>query len=322
MRIQIPSKKIQKLKSRISQLQLSQTPKSCWWIASLLGKDASMVPAIGYVLLHIARCLDRSSNNWEAKCILSKQSQMELSWWKEWIERKNGLLIQKGESCQLAVTIWVNAPDSDWGVHSSYVTTNGFWSQDKWTLTINSREPPTIIFVLQLHVKRFKNSTIRIFSDNITAIKYVSKPGETASEHLQDMTIQLHELRNKYQLDPHVLHIPGILNIQADKLSRNMLPLYEWTLPRRWFQHLQHIWGKRRMKIDAFVSRINHGLPTYWNPRPDPLATATDAFQQNWSNKGLYLNPPWRLILKVIRWLCSIKVQDTVLITPLWSTLY
>ncbi|ORE15493.1 hypothetical protein BCV71DRAFT_257326 [Rhizopus microsporus] len=69
--------------------------------------------------------------------------------------------------------------------------------------TTKTNRPQTLSPLNPLHVKRFKNSTIRIFSDNITAIKYVSKPGETASEHLQDMTIQLHELRNKYQLDPH-----------------------------------------------------------------------------------------------------------------------
>ena len=53
MQIQVPSKKIQKLKSRISQLQLSQSPKLCQWIAILLGKITSLVPAIGDTLLHI-----------------------------------------------------------------------------------------------------------------------------------------------------------------------------------------------------------------------------------------------------------------------------
>ncbi|ORE12305.1 hypothetical protein BCV71DRAFT_151051, partial [Rhizopus microsporus] len=140
----------------------------------------------------------------------------------------------------------------------------------------------TIFFALQLHTKRFESSTIRIFSDNITAIKYVSKSSGIASGYLKEVAIRIHEIRNKHQLDLQVFRIPGISNIQADKLSRKMLPLYEWTLPRR----------KRKMKIHTFVSRTNHRLPTYRSLRPDPLAKVTGAFQQKWLKKGLHLSPP------------------------------
>ena len=76
---------------------------------------------------------------------------------------KNGFLIQKDESCQPAVTIWVGSSDNGWGVHSSYMTTNGFWSQDERALPINSRELLTILFALQLHAKCLRTQPFEFF---------------------------------------------------------------------------------------------------------------------------------------------------------------
>ncbi|KAG1136658.1 hypothetical protein G6F37_011883 [Rhizopus arrhizus] len=351
MQIQVPTKKIQKLKTRIAQIQQSTSRKSCRWIASLLGKITSMIPAIGEVLLHIrylqrdlARCLKVFHNNWEAKCRLDwtavivirfrysrgnvdrdnraelaiaeisrlsmnvhftscvdTTSMVKLSWWTSWIEQKNGLAIRKDQTETPATTIFVDASDSGWGIHSPQVQTCGFWTQLEQQTSINVRELQTIVFAIQLHAERFQGSTIRIYSDSLTALKYVKKSGGTASEYLQELAVQVQDLCNKFSLNIQYHHIPGIQNTNADKLSRQKIPLYEWTLPTRWFRYLQKKWGKSRMKIDAFAARHNHRLPTYWSLRPDPQAGAQDAFQQEWPSKGLYLNPPWKEIPQVIR---------------------
>ncbi|KAJ8654252.1 hypothetical protein O0I10_010074 [Lichtheimia ornata] len=48
------------------------------------------------------------------------------------------------------------------------------------------------------------------------------------------------------------INIAGVENKVADKLSRIKKPVYEYTLPRRFFNHVTKAWGK--MKIDAFAS--------------------------------------------------------------------
>ncbi|CEG80004.1 hypothetical protein RMATCC62417_14401 [Rhizopus microsporus] len=75
-----------------------------------------------------------------------------------------------------------------------------------------------------------------------------------------------------------------------------------------------------KFKIDAFAARQNKKPPAYWSQLPDPNAQAIDAFHQKWPNKGLYLNPPWRLIPKILRKIKEDKLKEAVLITPLWPT--
>lgn len=52
MKISLPILKINKLHSRLNQAEI-KTIRSCRWIASLLGKMTSVIPAIREVLLHI-----------------------------------------------------------------------------------------------------------------------------------------------------------------------------------------------------------------------------------------------------------------------------
>jgi hypothetical protein len=56
------------------------------------------------------------------------------------------------------------------------------------------RELKTIYFALKLHVPRFENSIIHIYTDNMTAKKHVLKSGGTASPFLQTIAIEITEL--------------------------------------------------------------------------------------------------------------------------------
>jgi hypothetical protein len=101
MKTPVPQPKINKLLSRIKQLKKGQTVRSCRWIASLLEKITSMIPAIGEALLHIrylqrdvSMALKQGLRRWESACPLSEKAQQELLWWERWATTKNGLPIQ------------------------------------------------------------------------------------------------------------------------------------------------------------------------------------------------------------------------------------
>lgn len=196
----------------------------------------------------------------------------------------------------------------------------GFWNQEEKNQSINVRELKTILFALQLHAERFKDTTIQIFSDNITALKYTTKSGGTSSTILQDLTIQIQEICNQYNIQTLYQHIPGVNNTEADALSRTKLPFDESTIPLKMFTMIQKRWGK--MSVDAFAARHNHQLPQYWTLQQDQTAAAIDAFQQDWRTQGLYLYPPWKLIPRVLKKIKQQKLTDVVLVTPLWPSQY
>ncbi|KAG1453448.1 hypothetical protein G6F56_007573 [Rhizopus delemar] len=215
-----------------------------------------------------------------------------------------------------AVVTHVDASDSGWGITSNEVETNEFWTEIEKETSINVRELQAILFALQLHAKRFKNSMIHIFSDNIAALKYAKKLGGTASPILQELALKIQEITAAHKLTIHYQHISGVKNVRADQLSRKTRLRYEWKLPRRFFNQIWENWGP--MNVDAFATRENTRLRRFWSLQPDPQAEATDAFRQIWSKTGLYLHPPWKMIPKVIKKLKQDKIKSAVLITPNW----
>lgn len=326
MTIKVPKEKMKNLAAKLRQLQTSTSPKSCRWIASLIGKMTAMIPAIGDALLHtrylqrdLAKSLETNHHQWERPCTLTARSQEDVSWWLKYAQEKNGLAIRKHTTRRPSVTIYVDASDTGWGVSSTMVNTHGFWTKTEKEVSINVRELKTILFALQLHKEKFRNCAIKILSDSMTALKYVKKSGGTASIKLQELAIEIQDLCNNYQLELDYHHIPGIQNTLAGKLSRkNPIPPYEKVLPFKWFNKIQKQWGP--LKIDAFAGRHNRRLKHFWSLFPDPEAKAVDAFRQTWPKKGIYLNPPWKFIPKVLHKLRTDKVKEAVLVTPLWPT--
>ena len=59
--------------------------------------------------------------------------------------------------------------------------------------------------------------------------------------------------------------------------------------------------------------------PAYYSWRPDPYATATDAFLQDWSYKKGFANPPWCLIGRVLSQTLMQQAQ-VILLAPVWKT--
>lgn len=315
MKITVPQLKMSKLLTRIKQAKRTEHTRSCRWIASLLGKMTSLIPAIDEALLHLrylqrdlARNLRRNNMNWEGHCPLSTEGLQDLLWWENSSTRKNGLPVQtiQIQKSTPAMTIHVDASETGWGIKSNLLTTSGYWTTREKDLSINVRELKTILFAIQLHAKNANGSAIQIFTDNMTALKYVTKAGGTAEVYLQGLALQIQEQFNRHNLQVTFHHIPEVKNIQADRLNRTKIPIYEWKLPRRWFQAIQNLWG--RMRIDAFAARHNHQLKTFSSLRPYPAAAAAavDAFQQRWPRRGLYLHPPWKLIPSMASTSCQV----------------
>ena len=76
---------------------------------------------------------------------------------------------------------------------------------------------------------------------------------------------------NQRQIVLRARHIPGHLNVIADKLSRHKQVIQtEWTLLQGVFDLLCQRWHKP--EVNLFATRFNHKLPMFVSPVPDRLA--------------------------------------------------
>ena len=82
--------------------------------------------------------------------------------------------------------------------------------------------------------------------------------------------------RTRKQVTLKARHIPGRLNVIANKLSRLGQTIQtEWSLHPEVFQAICSRW--HQPQVDLFTTRFNNKLPQFVSPVPDPQAWAVDA---------------------------------------------
>ena len=113
-------------------------------------------------------------------------------------------------------------------------------------------------------------------------------------------------------------HIPGRLNVIADKLSRHHQVIQtEWSLHPDVFAQICHRW--HLPKLDLFVTRYNCKLPQFVSPVPDPKAWAVDALSLSWEDLDLYAFPPVPLLTNVLTKALSHHYKRMIIVAPGFS---
>ena len=108
-----------------------------------------------------------------------------------------------------------------------------------------------------------------------------------------------------YQITLKARHIPGCLNVMAGLPSRsNQVQSTEWSLHPQVFHQICQKWFTPH--VDLFATHLNHKLPLYVSPVPEPNAWDIDALNINWSGLTAYAYPPTALLHRVIKkkWQC------------------
>ena len=114
------------------------------------------------------------------------------------------------------------------------------------------------------------------------------------------------------------VHIPGIHNTLADKLSRKFIDNVEWSLSIFIFTRVCRNFGTP--DLDLFASRLNKKLCKYYSWRPDPFCIGVNAFSHSWDHVYGYAFPPFNLISKVLYKLDNHKSSIVLLIFPYWPS--
>ncbi|KAM4795634.1 uncharacterized protein WCC33_000698 [Rhinophrynus dorsalis] len=243
---------------------------------------------------------------------LSSDAREELVWWLKHLDAWNGRAIF-GMVPDLVIES--DASLLGWGARLGDVATGGKWSELESDLHINCLELLAGSFALKSLAKDKVSCCILLKMDNISAVQYINRLGGTRSKLLAELAKDFWHFCLDRNVTVLAEYLPGLSNAVADWNSRYLVDRSDWRLDREMFVRLEGLWGP--LQIDLFASRLNCQLPVFFSWRPDPEASATDAFLQSWIPGTNYAFPPFAMIQRTI---LTIRRQEAtvVLVTPFW----
>ena len=147
-------------------------------------------------------------------------------------------------------------------------------------------------------------------------VAYINKRGGTHSAEMCALLWKIMTWCHGYHITLKARHIPGCLNVMVDLLSRsNQVQSTEWSLHPQVFKQICQKWFTPH--VDLFATHLNHKLPLYVSPVPDPNAWDIDALNLNWTGLTAYAYPPTALLHRVIQ-----KIRQChcliIVIAPSW----
>ena len=148
------------------------------------------------------------------------------------------------------------------------------------------------------------------------AVAYINNMGGTVSPQLTDLTKALWMWALSKNIVLSAEYIPGSTNCIANAASRTLTDKTDWKLHPHLLKVINQKWGP--LEVDFFASCLSTQLPCFFSWRSDPLAEATDAFNQQWGKLKGYTNPPWCLISRVLTKVKNHQAQ-IILIPPVWK---
>ena len=261
---------------------------------SLIGLLTTTEKQVHLGRLHMRPIQWHLKNNWrvpeslEKVIPVPKSLHPHLRWW---LEESNVLLGQPLHPLNHALQIFTDASNEGWGAHLDDHTARGTWSLPESKLHINHLELKAIFLALKEFQTLVCDKTVLIATDNTTVVAYINKEGGMKSGSLCALLWRILSWCTRQQVTLRVRHIPGRLNVIADKLSRLGQTIQtEWSLHPAVFQAVCSRW--HQPQVDLFATRFNNKLPQFVSPVPDPQAWVVDALSLSWEDLDPYAFPP------------------------------
>ena len=222
-----------------------------------------------------------------------------------WLEESNVLPGQPLHPLKYALQIFTDTSKEGWGAHLDEHTARGTWSLPESKLHINHLELKAVFLTLKEFRTLCYNKTVLIATDNTTVVAYINKEGGGMKSGSPCALLwRILSWCTRQQITLRVRHIPGRLNVIADKLSRLGQTIQtEWSLHPAVFQAVCSRW--HQPQVDLFATRFNNKLPQFVSLVPDPQAWAVDALSLSWEDLEPYAFPPVAILGKVVE-----KLQD------------
>ena len=181
-------------------------------------------------------------NNWRVPESLEKIIPVprtlhpHLQWW---LKEDNVLQGQPLQPVKHALQIFTDASKEGWGAHLNEFTARGSWSVPESKLHINYLELKAVFLALKKFQNLCVDKIVLVATNNTTVVAYINKEGGMRSGPLCAILSRILTRCSLRQVTLKARHIPGRLNVIADKLSRLGQTIQtEWSLLPEVFQQI------------------------------------------------------------------------------------
>ena len=215
-------------------------------LARILGNIVASFPVVTYGPLHY-RHLEREKitglkyhkGNFEGKIRLSANAKAEIQWWINNIDN----LCHHINIPNPDITIYADASLAGWGITNGISPSRGL-SHKAELKYINVLELKAIEIGIYTYCKNKDFLHVRVMCDNVTAISYVNKTEGMKYQTCNNIASRIWDFCSKNQLWVSAAHIPGAINIEADKQSKVPEDATEWKLNPALFHKIVEKFGK------------------------------------------------------------------------------
>jgi hypothetical protein len=220
--LQFPGEKLHKIRKTCQKL-LEKTEISVQELSKFPGLLTSSIQAIFPAPLHY-RHLQWLKNNtmasqqsYKALLTLDTAAREEVLWWRDHLQGWNGRALFEHP---VDLVIETDASRKGWGAYCQGVSTGGPWCTGDGKIHINCLELLAGSFAIKTFTKTKACAHVKLMMDNAAAVAYINKMGGTHSHALANFAVALWKWCLDNQLIVSAQHLPGILNVRADKESR------------------------------------------------------------------------------------------------------
>ena len=148
---------------------------------------------------------------------IPRSLHLHLQWW---LEEDNVLTGQPLHPIKHALQIFTEASKEGWSTHLNERTARGSWSLPESKLHINYLKLKAVFLALQEFQDLCIDKIVLVATDNTTVMSYINKEGGIRLGPLCALLWRILTWCTRHQVTLKVRHIPGRLNVVADKLSR------------------------------------------------------------------------------------------------------
>ena len=212
-----------------------------------------------------------------------------------WLEEGNILTGQPLHPIKHALQIFTDASKEGWGAHLNEHTARGTWSLPESMLHINYLELKAVFLALKEFQDLCLGKIVLVATDNTTMVSYINKEGGMRSGPLCALLWRILTWCTRNQVTLKARHIPGRLNMVADKLSRLGQTIQtEWFLLLEVFQRICSRW--HRIQIDLFAQGSTTSYlclrHQYWIPWPQQWMHSV-CHGRIWTHTPSHQQPYW-----------------------------
>ena len=229
-------------------------------LMSLIGLLTATEKQVHLGRLHMRPIQWHLKNNWRVPETLEKiipipkSLHPHLKWW---LEEDNVVTGQPLHPLEHALQIFTDASKEGWGAHLNEHMARGSWSLPESKLHINYLELKAVLLALQEFQALCMNKVVLVATDNTTVVAYINKEGGMKSGPLCALLWRILTWCTRNQVTLKARHIPGRLNVIADKLSRLGQTIQtEWSLNPEIFRAIWNRW--HTPQVDLFATRFNN----------------------------------------------------------------